>query len=288
MLIDSWIVASSSSGYIAGGNVTPVWDPFTSVSRKDHLIFLWFDEWPTSFLRTHGNFTYLLGEKGVEGVRLTLQLCAVGRYYKKANMILSASVWEGRDSVCIHILPNTLNCSCLPGKRLVRLSLTQNYLWNAFLHCTIFSIPEAPFHSKNPFPLTLKLVFRPLLWERGDCSEWNGVFSRKRLSGLSCPRRANILVCRHHTSPYHSAIAQLLYKMPMISLILFFFFTCVSCWKDKFRHVLSEKVWGCESLKMFSSGHIQIYCWDTRWHTQDPLRTSSRWVSFLGKLRCVG
>lgn len=138
-------------------------------------------------------------------------------------MILSASVWEGRDSVCIHILPNTLNCSCLPGKRLVRLSLTQNYLWNAFLHCTIFSIPEAPFHSKNPFPLTLKLVFRPLLWERGDCSEWNGVFSRKRLSGLSCPRRANILVCRHHTSPYHSAIAQLLYKMPMISLILFFF-----------------------------------------------------------------
>lgn len=95
VLIDSWIVATHSSGRIANGNVTTVWHPFTSVSRKAHLIFLWFDEWPTSFLRTHGEFTYLLGEKCTERVRLTPHLWAVGRYYK-ANMILSTSVWEGR------------------------------------------------------------------------------------------------------------------------------------------------------------------------------------------------
>lgn len=40
---------------------------------------------------------YLLGKKGIERVRLTQQLWAAGRWYKKANMILSTSVWEGRN-----------------------------------------------------------------------------------------------------------------------------------------------------------------------------------------------
>lgn len=46
------------------------------------------------------------------------------------------------------------------------------------------------------------------------------IFSWKRLSVLSCPRRAKILVCRDHTFPYHSAIAPLVDKMSIISLIL--------------------------------------------------------------------
>lgn len=49
--------------------------------------------------------------------------------------------------------------------------------------------------------------------------EWS--FSWKNLSGLLCPRRANILVCMHHTFAYHFAIVQLLDKMHMTSLILF-------------------------------------------------------------------
>lgn len=162
LLIDSWIVATHSSGY------TPFWHPFTSVYRKAHLIFLWYDEWPTSCLRTHGNFRCLAVEKGIESIRLALQLWAVGRYYKKAHMILSTSVWGGRDSLGIHILPHTLSCSCLPG-RLVRLRLTQNCLWNFFLHCTISSLPEAPFPSRNPLPLTRELILMPLLWEWEDC-----------------------------------------------------------------------------------------------------------------------
>lgn len=117
MPMDSWIVATRSSGYIADGNITPIWHPFTSVFRKAHILFSRFDECPTSFLRTHINFTYLLGEKCIGRVRLTLQLWAVGRWYKKANIILSSSVWEGRNSVGVHILPNTLSCSCLPGKK---------------------------------------------------------------------------------------------------------------------------------------------------------------------------
>lgn len=72
---------------------------------------------------------YLLGEKGIERPKLTLQYWAVGRYYKKANMIFSASVWEMRDLyIGIHMLPDTLSCNCLPEKRLVRVSLVQNYL----------------------------------------------------------------------------------------------------------------------------------------------------------------
>lgn len=59
-------------------------------------------------------------------------------------------VGEERFLYWYHMLPDALSCSCLPGKRLVRRSLVQNFLWSYFLHYKIPFVPDAPFLSRNP------------------------------------------------------------------------------------------------------------------------------------------
>lgn len=151
MLIDSWITAFHSSGCW--------WTYNTCLASLWIRLTLFFCDLMNGLLFWNLWKCYIsLGWERHRETKIDSTALGCGKLLQKGQHdIFNLCVVETH--IAIHMLPNSLSCSCLPGKRLGRVSLVQNYLWNYFLQCTIPSLPDAPFCFRNP-----SLFWKSCLW----------------------------------------------------------------------------------------------------------------------------